>query len=114
MPCCCVPAPPRRSVPRGPAALGWSGMRSPAPEFWQGASRRGRAPLPAGQPLIVSIVATAAPDTTTDAFVAEFEQLAAQVREAGAQIVEANLSCPNVQRHEGEVYRDPTLAARIA
>jgi dihydroorotate dehydrogenase (NAD+) catalytic subunit len=100
--------------PLGATAIGSIGMPSSAPEFWQADIGGCRARLPAGQALIVSIVATAEPDTTTDAFVAEFEQLAAMVREAGAQIVEANLSCPNVQRQEGEVYRDPALAARIA
>jgi dihydroorotate dehydrogenase (NAD+) catalytic subunit len=95
-------------------AVGSIGMPSAPPEFWQADIAQCRARLTEGQVLIVSIVATAAPAMTEDAFVAEFETLAAMVRAAGAQLVEANLSCPNVQRREGEVYRAPALAARIA
>jgi dihydroorotate dehydrogenase len=36
------------------------------------------------------------------------------VRAAGAQVVEANLSCPNVRDREGQVYCDPELAGRVA
>jgi dihydroorotate dehydrogenase len=100
--------------PLGATAVGSIGMPSSAPEFWQADIRACRARLSAGQALIVSVVATAEPDTTEDALVAEFETLAAAVRDAGAQAVEANLSCPNVQAREGEVYRDAALAARIA
>jgi dihydroorotate dehydrogenase len=104
-----APADPLRAT-----AVGSIGMPSAAPEFWRADIARCRARLAAGQVLIVSIVATAEPAMTEDAFVGEFETLAGQVRAAGAQIVEANLSCPNVQRQEGEVYRAPALAGRIA
>jgi dihydroorotate dehydrogenase len=95
-------------------AVGSIGMPSSAPEFWQADIGRCRARLAGGQALIVSIVATAESAMTEDEFVDEFELLAAQVRAAGAQLVEANLSCPNVQHREGEVYRVPALAGRIA
>jgi dihydroorotate dehydrogenase len=36
------------------------------------------------------------------------------VRAAGAQVVEANLSCPNARDREGQVYCDPELAGRVA
>jgi len=104
-----APADPLRATP-----VGSIGMPSSAPEFWRSDIARCRARLAAGQVLIVSIVATAEPAMTEDAFVGEFETLAGQVRAAGAQIVEANLSCPNVLRCEGEVYRAPALAGRIA
>jgi dihydroorotate dehydrogenase (NAD+) catalytic subunit len=100
--------------PLGATAVGSIGMPSAAPEFWQADIQRCRTRLSAGQALIVSIVATAEPAMTEDDFVGEFELLAAMVRASGAQAVEANLSCPNVQRREGEVYRAPDLAARIA
>jgi dihydroorotate dehydrogenase (NAD+) catalytic subunit len=98
----------------GATAAGSIGMPSSAPEFWHADIRACRARLTEGQALIVSIVATVDPDTTEHALVAEFETLAHRVREAGAQAIEANLSCPNVARREGEVYRDPDLAGRIA
>ena len=40
----------------------------------------------------------------------DFGDLAAMAREAGAQLVEANLSCPNVQSAEGELYHDAALS----
>jgi dihydroorotate dehydrogenase (NAD+) catalytic subunit len=100
--------------PLGATAVGSIGMPSSAPEFWQADIKQCRERLAVGQALIVSIVATAEPAMAEDDFVAEFELLAAMVRAAGAQAVEANLSCPNVERREGEVYRAPDLVARIA
>jgi dihydroorotate dehydrogenase (NAD+) catalytic subunit len=107
----------RPGIPADPvqaAAVGSIGMPSSDPDFWHADIPACRAALRTGQVLIVSVVATADDGTDEDAFVAEFEELAAMVRQAGAQLVEANLSCPNVQRREGEVYTDSRLAGRIA
>ena len=60
------------------------------------------------------MIATAEDATSEDVVIAEFEELAATVRATGAQIVEANLSCPNVREREAEAYRDAALAGRIA
>jgi dihydroorotate dehydrogenase len=95
-------------------AVGSIGMPSSAPEFWLRDIRSCRDLLPQGQALIVSIVATVDSVAGPEAFVAEFEQLAAMARVAGAQAIEANLSCPNVDQREGEVYRDVEMAGRIA
>jgi dihydroorotate dehydrogenase len=100
--------------PRHALSAGSVGMPSTAPEFWQEDIRRSRARLSPGQVLIVSIVATSQPNMSAEAFIAEFEELAVWVREAGADIVEANLSCPNVDKSEGEVYQNARLSARIA
>ncbi len=90
------------------------GVPSQPPEVWEPDIRRCRNLLRPGQALIVSLVASVTPETTLATLLAEFEELAARVREAGAQVVEVNLSCPNVQKREGEAYRDPELAAQIA
>jgi dihydroorotate dehydrogenase len=95
-------------------SAGSIGMPSSDPKFWHEDIRRSRARLGPGQVLIVSIVATSQPGMSADAFVAEFEELAASVRRAGAQIVDANLSCPNVDKSEGEVYQNASLSGRIA
>jgi dihydroorotate dehydrogenase (NAD+) catalytic subunit len=102
------------SDPLVATAVASLGMPSSAPDFWRHDIRRCRDLLPPGQALIVSIVATADADAGPDEFVAEFAELAAMVRDAGGQAVEANLSCPNVGRREGEVYRDAELAGWIA
>jgi dihydroorotate dehydrogenase len=46
--------------------------------------------------------------------VRDFGDLAAMAREAGAQVVEANLSCPNVTSAEGDLFHDAALSGRIA
>ena len=101
------------SQPSERTVAGSLGVPSQTPEFWERDIRHCRELIRPGQALIVSLVASAGPDTTVDSFLAEFEELARRVRGAGAQIVEANLSCPNVQKREGEAYRDPELARRI-
>jgi dihydroorotate dehydrogenase len=95
------------------SAAGSLGMPSTAPEVWQEDIGRSRAALGDGQVLIVSVVATVGPDTRRADMLHEFEDLAARVRAAGADAVEANLSCPNVDAREGEVFRDAALAAEI-
>jgi dihydroorotate dehydrogenase len=107
-----VPGAPDR--PLDVTAVGSFGMPSSAPSFWTDDIARSRARLGPGQILIVSVVATVGEGTTEADVVAEFETLARRVRQAGADAVEANLSCPNVGRREGEVYRNPELAAKIA
>ena len=95
-------------------AVGSFGMPSSAPSFWTDDIAHCRALLEPGQVLIVSVVATVTAKTTESDVIAEFETLARRVRQAGADAVEANLSCPNVGRREGEVYRNPELSAKIA
>lgn len=90
------------------------GVPSQPPEFWEPDIRRCRELVRPGQALVVSLVASVTPETTLASLLAEFEELAARVRDAGAQVVEVNLSCPNVQKREGEAYRDPELSAQIA
>ena len=46
--------------------------------------------------------------------VADFARLAGMARDAGAQVVEANLSCPNVCTAEGDIFHDAALSGRIA
>jgi dihydroorotate dehydrogenase len=104
-------------VPPSPGlatAVGSIGTPSSDPSFWRTDIPRSREQLGPGQVLIVSVMATAEDATSEEAVVAEFEELAAAVRAAGAQIVEANLSCPNVREREAEAYRDAALAGRIA
>ncbi|MFT8243242.1 hypothetical protein [Roseomonas sp. BN140053] len=105
------------AIPADPAAataVGSIAMPSSDPAVWRPDIARCRALLRPGQVLVVSVVGTAREGMGEDAFVAEFEELAAAVREAGAQAVEANLSCPNVGRGEGETYLNAPLAGRIA
>ena len=90
------------------------GMPSRLPEFWQEDICKTRASLPASKVLIVSIVATPLPGMTADEMASEFGELAGMVSAAGAQVIEANLSCPNVRAGEGELYQDTQMVGRVA
>jgi dihydroorotate dehydrogenase len=100
--------------PRGATAGGSFGIPSVAPEVWKPDIAAARRALGAGQALIVSVVGTARPGLSEADFVADFVALARSVVESGADLVEADLSCPNVARREGEVYLDTTLSTEIA
>jgi len=90
------------------------GMPSKAPTDWMPDVERARKALGAGQVLIVSVVASPAPGSPVSEMIADFGALAAMAREAGAQIVEANLSCPNVCTAEGDIFLDAELSGAIA
>jgi dihydroorotate dehydrogenase len=100
--------------PHTATAAGSFGIPSVAPEVWKPDIAAARRVLGEGQVLIVSVVGTARPGLSEEAFVADFAALAASVAESGADVVEADLSCPNVARREGEVYLDVKLSAEIA
>ncbi len=102
------------ATPLTATAAGSIGMPSSAPEVWRRDIRHCRARLRGGQVLIVSVVGTADAGTSEADFIADFSALAAEAKDAGAQVVELNLSCPNVGRRESEVYRDTDSAVKIA
>jgi dihydroorotate dehydrogenase len=90
------------------------GMPSMAPEVWREDVSVAKAGLREGQKLIVSVVATPG-DTPAPGEVADdFRQCAAWAVAAGADVVEANFSCPNVCSAEGTIYMDPQLSGRVA
>jgi dihydroorotate dehydrogenase len=90
------------------------GMPSKAPEEWMADVAAARRHLRPGQALIVSVVASPEAGSGAGAMVSEFSRLAAMAREAGAQVVEANLSCPNVTTPEAEIYQDAELSRQVA
>lgn len=90
------------------------GMPSASPEVWRPDVARCRAGLADGQLLIVSVVATPNESPSLSAIAADFAQCAAWAVESGAQIVEANLSCPNVCSAEGTLYLDTEASRTIA
>jgi len=87
------------------------GMPSFAPSVWREDVRRCRLALSVGQVLIVSVVATPSSSPTLDEMASDYAQCAAWAIESGADVVEANLSCPNVCSAEGTLYHD-TVASR--
>jgi dihydroorotate dehydrogenase (NAD+) catalytic subunit len=90
------------------------GMPSKEPKEWMPDVSLARQMLGPGQVLIVSIVASPQPGSDISQMIAEFGDLAAMAREAGAQVIEANLSCPNVCTAEGDIFLDAELSGNIA
>jgi dihydroorotate dehydrogenase len=87
------------------------GMPSMPSDFLQSDIAKARDALPKGKILIVSVVGTPgnAPHVTDD-----FVRTAEMAKEAGAHIIEANFSCPNISSKEGALYCDPVNAFEIA
>jgi dihydroorotate dehydrogenase len=90
------------------------GMPSMAPEVWREDVKRAKAGLADGQILIVSVVATPSDNPSASEVADDFAQCARWAAEAGADVIEANFSCPNVCSAEGSIYTDPELSREIA
>ncbi|MBI2742725.1 MAG: tRNA-dihydrouridine synthase [Chlamydiales bacterium] len=87
------------------------GMPSMAPDFLMQDIARANSYLKAGQVMIVSVVGTPRPN---EDFRDDFVQAARFAKEAGAKIIEANFSCPNVEKSEGCLYMSPQTVLDIA
>jgi dihydroorotate dehydrogenase len=90
------------------------GMPSMAPEVWREDVARAKAGLAEGQILIVSVVATPSENPTPSEIADDFAKCARWATEAGADVIEANFSCPNVCSAEGSIYTDADFSRSIA
>ena len=90
------------------------GMPSMAPEVWREDVARCKAGVGEGQMLIVSVVASPEPDWSVAQVADDYAQCAAWAVEAGADVIEANFSCPNVCSAEGQVYLDAALSGDVS
>lgn len=77
------------------------GMPSRSPEFLMQDIEVANRSLSSGQVMIVSVVGTPGRKTS---FLDDFVDAALLAKEAGAKIIEANFSCPNVDPKEGSLY----------
>ena len=101
----------------GAAPASWAisfGMPSRNPVDWRSDVERARRGMGARQVLSVSVVASPQDGWTMAHLAEDFAQCAAWAADAGAQVVEANLSCPNVCTKEADLYLSPDAAAEIA
>jgi dihydroorotate dehydrogenase (NAD+) catalytic subunit len=89
------------------------GIPSSSPEQWREDVRQARESLDQGQVLVVSVVGTPEAGDTVEWLANDFACCAQWAAEAGADMIELNLSCPNVQSREGDVYLDPTTSSLI-
>jgi len=90
------------------------GMPSRSPEQWRRDIERTRDQLSADKILAVSVVGTMQPGWGIEELAADYAQCARWAVEAGADVVEANLSCPNVDTCDGQLFRQPGYAAIVA
>lgn len=86
------------------------GMPSKSPAFLMEDIPLANASLQKGQVLIVSVAGTPHPDEN---FVDDFVRAACLAKDAGAKIIEANFSCPNVDKKEGCLYTSPETVLHI-
>lgn len=88
------------------------GMPSKAPDEWQADVAAANEALGPGQLLIVSIVGT--PGVEGRSLADDFAYTAVLAKAAGARMIEANYSCPNVASGEGDLFGDPASSAAIS
>ncbi len=86
------------------------GMPSKSPEFLLEDIARANASLQEGQVMVVSVVGTVREGST---FTEDFIKAALLAKESGAKIIEANFSCPNVDKSEGCLYMSPTTVFEL-
>lgn len=87
------------------------GVPSKPPSLWMKDVEKAYQSLQKGQVMIVSINGTPGLSWSLEE---DYARCASMAVEAGAQIIEANYSCPNVCSGEGSIYSDPEFSARIS
>jgi len=104
------------AVTQGPGRS-WAisfGMPSKDPAVWRKDVEAARRGLRGDQVLVVSVVASPEKDWDLGDITDDFVQCANWAKDAGAQAVEANLSCPNVCSQEGQLYHSPRASREIS
>lgn len=105
----------RRHPANGNLTLAVSmGVPSMEPDVWRKDVRRAKERVHPGQALIVSVLGT--PETASDpeALAADYARCAVWAAEAGADIIEVHLACPDAFAQESRmIYENIPLAAHI-
>lgn len=87
------------------------GMPSKTPNVWMADVERANSYMQDGQVMVVSIVGTPGEG---ESLPDDYARCASMAVEAGAKIIEANYSCPNVCSGEGSIFSDPILSTEIS
>lgn len=90
------------------------GMPSAAPDSWRADIEWTRKQLPSEKVLSVSVVGTVQPGWSIDDLATDYAQCAAWAAESGADCIETNFSCPNVETCDGQLYLQAEAAGKIA
>lgn len=108
---------PQEDVESDPEQATWAvcfGMPSKAPEVWRPDVARAKSSLLPGQLLNVSVVGTPDGSNSLEALADDYARCASWAVESGADLIEANFSCPNVCSAEGQIYHDLDASRYIA
>lgn len=89
------------------------GMPSADPDVWRRDLELTRNRLPKEKLLSVSVVGTVQPGWSIEDLAADYALCAGWAVEAGADSIETNFSCPNVDTCDGQLYQNPTQAATV-
>jgi dihydroorotate dehydrogenase len=110
-------AEPRAPRRLDPAAVTWAvslGLPSAPPEQWRADVRRARARMRPTQALLVSIAGTPVPGGGPEELADDYALCARWAAEAGADVVEIHLSCPNTMaEHAQMIYENLPLSALV-
>ena len=90
------------------------GMPSKHPTFWQQDVKQTRASLDNEKILVVSIVGTVHENQSVDELANDYADCARMAVQAGADIIEANFSCPNVSTPDGQLFQNCIDAGKVA
>jgi len=90
------------------------GVPSLDPSEWQPDVEKSKSYLSKGLVLIVSVVGTFGNGEDFKSFANDFAHAATLAKEAGADIIELNFSCPNSPSAEGILYTDPEASSQIS
>jgi len=90
------------------------GMPSKPPDVWRSDIERTRSKMPRNTVLSVSVVGTERDGGTLDDLATDYAKCARWAVESGAQVIEANFSCPNVCSSDGQLDHDPQAAGLVA
>jgi dihydroorotate dehydrogenase (NAD+) catalytic subunit len=90
------------------------GMPSSEPDQWRRDIETTRRRLCSEKLLSVSVVGTVQPGWSIDELAADYALCARWAVQSGADAVEANLSCPNVDTCDGQLYQRPAEAGIVA
>lgn len=89
------------------------GMPSPPPEIWQADFRAAKRFMKPNQLLILSVVGTASRDSKDEVLIRDFLKVVGYALDADAEVIELNLSCPNCNGKEGQLYQNLPLVVDI-
>jgi len=89
------------------------GMPSTSPDLWRFDVEETRRLLPRQKKLSVSVVASPENDWTLDQLADDYAKCAYWAREAGADFVEMNFSCPNISTQCAQLYLDPMSSRTV-